>query len=480
MCDRRRPRGDHPGGRRARDRRRRAGQAETVHAGQWTAPTSWRSSDVDRDGQARDRSRQHRGRSARRRRSGCASTAGRSGAPGVAARRAPRWSSPSQPRRPPRHAAAGEAPWSSWRPARGGSPSAACSGARTFTRHSRARPPASFPGRSASRGRGDASGDARRRGRRRDAAVAAPTRAEAGRGRDRHRRHRAAGRACATRFRVAVRLLGDLLQAVRQQGLLQLENLQMTGSFKERSALTRPARSARGAAAGVIAASAGNHAQGVSYHATRQGLKALVVMPITTPLVKYSATRGYGADVLLHGRQLRRGLRGGAPPLHRGRAHLIHPFDATRDRGAGDDRPRAHRAEPVPRGGGRADRRRRPDRRDRLRHEGRRTEDPRDRVQTARLPVMKGRGRRRAAGDGAGGHHDRRRHRGPAARRRSHAAAGAARYVDDIVTVDRRRCQGILLLLEAREDRRRGAGAAAVARARARAHGPARQEDRRR
>src|ERR1019366_8146816 len=54
-------------------------------------------------------------------------------------------------------------------------------------------------------------------------------------------------------------------------------------------------------AQGVIAASAGNHAQGVAYHAGKLGIRAQIFMPLTTPLIKVSATRGYGADVVLHG-----------------------------------------------------------------------------------------------------------------------------------------------------------------------------------
>ena len=55
------------------------------------------------------------------------------------------------------------------------------------------------------------------------------------------------------------------------------------------------------AARGVVAASAGNHAQGVAYHATKRGIRALIVMPLATPLVKVTATRGFGAEVVLHG-----------------------------------------------------------------------------------------------------------------------------------------------------------------------------------
>ena len=88
----------------------------------------------------------------------------------------------------------------------------------------------------------------------------------------------------------------------RNSVFFKLENLQMTGSFKERGALNKilqltPDEKRRG----VICASAGNHAQGVAYHATRLGVRATVVMPLNAPLTKLSATRQYGAEVLLHG-----------------------------------------------------------------------------------------------------------------------------------------------------------------------------------
>ncbi len=83
---------------------------------------------------------------------------------------------------------------------------------------------------------------------------------------------------------------------------LKLENLQMTGSFKERGALNRIALlTPEQAAHGVIAASAGNHAQGVAHHATKRGIRSLIVMPQQTPLVKVTATRNFGAEVVLHG-----------------------------------------------------------------------------------------------------------------------------------------------------------------------------------
>src|SRR5215510_4308085 len=82
----------------------------------------------------------------------------------------------------------------------------------------------------------------------------------------------------------------------------KLENLQMTGSFKERGALNKLLQlSQNERRAGVIAASAGNHAQGVAYHATRLGIKSIIVMPLSTPLIKVVNTRDLGGEVVLHG-----------------------------------------------------------------------------------------------------------------------------------------------------------------------------------
>jgi threonine dehydratase len=83
---------------------------------------------------------------------------------------------------------------------------------------------------------------------------------------------------------------------------LKLENLQATGSFKDRGALNKilslsPEEKARG----VTCGSAGNHAQAVSYFATRNGIRAKIVMPERAPLVKVTNTRAYGAEVILHG-----------------------------------------------------------------------------------------------------------------------------------------------------------------------------------
>jgi threonine dehydratase len=83
---------------------------------------------------------------------------------------------------------------------------------------------------------------------------------------------------------------------------LKLENLQMTGSFKERGASNKLALlTPEQRAAGVVCASAGNHAQGVAFHARRLGIAATIVMPLGTPLVKIGATRELEAQVVLHG-----------------------------------------------------------------------------------------------------------------------------------------------------------------------------------
>jgi threonine dehydratase len=109
---------------------------------------------------------------------------------------------------------------------------------------------------------------------------------------------------------------------------LKLENLQRTGSFKERGALNKLLTLSEAERSnGVIAASAGNHAQGVAFHASARGIRAQIVMPLATPQVKVAATRGYGAEVILHGASydeaceeaLRRQVEEGRT--------FIHPFD---------------------------------------------------------------------------------------------------------------------------------------------------------
>ncbi|WP_158044692.1 threonine ammonia-lyase [Skermanella pratensis] len=109
---------------------------------------------------------------------------------------------------------------------------------------------------------------------------------------------------------------------------LKLESLHHTGSFKERGALTK-LRSLDEAAArqGVIAMSAGNHAQGVAYHATRLGIPATIVMPAQTPFTKVERTEAYGARVLLHGETLGDAEAFAHDIAARDGLTFVHPYD---------------------------------------------------------------------------------------------------------------------------------------------------------
>ncbi|GGM68751.1 threonine ammonia-lyase [Longimycelium tulufanense] len=142
------------------------------------------------------------------------------------------------------------------------------------------------------------------------------------------------------RVRAARELLTDVVRRTpleysraleRRAGVpvfLKCENLQRTGSFKIRGAYVRlhglgDAERARG----VVAASAGNHAQGVALAASLLGIKSTVFMPERAPLPKLAATRGYGADVYPHGAGLADALAVACEFAERTGAELVHPFD---------------------------------------------------------------------------------------------------------------------------------------------------------
>lgn len=109
---------------------------------------------------------------------------------------------------------------------------------------------------------------------------------------------------------------------------LKLDNQQRTGAFKERGALNKLLTlTADERSRGVIAASAGNHAQGVAYHAGRHGVHARIVMPLPTPLTKVSATRAYGAEVVLHGPNYDEAYEEALRQAERDGLTLIHAFD---------------------------------------------------------------------------------------------------------------------------------------------------------
>jgi threonine dehydratase len=122
------------------------------------------------------------------------------------------------------------------------------------------------------------------------------------------------------------RTLGQILDA---RVFLKFENLQFTASFKERGALNKLARlMAPGQPVrGVIAASAGNHAQGLAHHAQRLGLRAVIVMPELTPAVKVERTRGFGAEVLLHGQTFDEAHERALQLAAQEGLVFVHPFD---------------------------------------------------------------------------------------------------------------------------------------------------------
>lgn len=120
----------------------------------------------------------------------------------------------------------------------------------------------------------------------------------------------------------------NLSQMCGSQLFMKLENLQVTGSFKERGALNRlllmtPAERDRG----VFAASAGNHAQGVARHASRLGIRSTIVMPEGTPLLKVTRTRRFGADVVLHGASYDDAYRHARTLCNEVDGVFVHPFD---------------------------------------------------------------------------------------------------------------------------------------------------------
>src|SRR6476660_9762481 len=112
------------------------------------------------------------------------------------------------------------------------------------------------------------------------------------------------------------------------QVFLKFENLQFTASFKERGACNKLAQlSPDERTRGVIAMSAGNHAQGVAYHAQRLGLRAVIVMPRFTPGVKVERTRSFGPQVVLHGDTLDESRSHALQLAQEQSLTFVHPYD---------------------------------------------------------------------------------------------------------------------------------------------------------
>ena len=119
-----------------------------------------------------------------------------------------------------------------------------------------------------------------------------------------------------------------LSQVAGCQVFLKFENLQFTASFKERGACNKLAQlSNEERQRGVIAMSAGNHAQGVAYHAERLGIRAVIVMPRFTPMVKVERTRGFGAEVVLHGDTLEEARAHAQELAQAQQLTFVHPYD---------------------------------------------------------------------------------------------------------------------------------------------------------
>jgi len=109
---------------------------------------------------------------------------------------------------------------------------------------------------------------------------------------------------------------------------LKLENLQRTGAFKERGALNKLLLLSQDERErGVITASAGNHAQGVAFHAASRGIRAKIVMPLATPQIKVTATRNFGAEVILHGANYDESCAEALRLCAEDGRTFIHPFD---------------------------------------------------------------------------------------------------------------------------------------------------------
>ncbi|WP_349769341.1 threonine ammonia-lyase [Bacillus sp. NTK071] len=140
-----------------------------------------------------------------------------------------------------------------------------------------------------------------------------------------------------------VNAMENLLQAVHRTPLqqsttlneithkdvfLKMENLQRTGSFKIRGAYNKVSMLTDiEAARGIVAASAGNHAQGVALAASERGIKAKIFMPVHTPISKIEATRSYGAEIVLEGESYNEAFKGAEREQKERGATFVHAFD---------------------------------------------------------------------------------------------------------------------------------------------------------
>ena len=138
----------------------------------------------------------------------------------------------------------------------------------------------------------------------------------------------AAGRIAGRVLRTPAIACDAISRATGARVVLKLENLQVTGSFKERGAANRLALlSAVERAAGVVAMSAGNHAAAVARHAQGLGIASTIVMPVTTPLTKVTRTASWGAHVVLHGESVAEAAEHAHLLAERDGLVFVHPYD---------------------------------------------------------------------------------------------------------------------------------------------------------
>ena len=138
----------------------------------------------------------------------------------------------------------------------------------------------------------------------------------------------AAARIAGAVVRTPTLLSLSLSQATGATVYVKFENLQHTGAYKERGALNKLLLMDDGMRArGVIASSAGNHAQAVAYHAARLGVPATIVMPASTPTIKVSQTEGHGAEVILHGESYDEAYAEALRLAEARALTFVHPFD---------------------------------------------------------------------------------------------------------------------------------------------------------
>ena len=138
----------------------------------------------------------------------------------------------------------------------------------------------------------------------------------------------AAGRIAGKILRTPALPSNAVSRATGARVTLKLENLQAIGSFKERGAANRLALLTEAERrAGVVAMSAGNHAQAVARHASLLGIRAAIVMPVFTPATKVMRTRGWGAEVVLHGENLLEASRHAHMLAERDGLVFVHPYD---------------------------------------------------------------------------------------------------------------------------------------------------------